>query len=297
MIIALMGHERLMAPPFPEDLAQQLLSLVREADRDRYLCLLLTPETRRAEISALYAFNAELAQIRERISDPAAGEVRLAWWEQVIDGIYTGDVVNAPVPQGLARAVEAGDIPRHTLLNMIEARRFDLFDDPMPDLNTLEGYLGETASALLQMSALVLAGYDALECAEVSGLAGVASGLTGMLRSLPVHRARGQCYVPVTMLEKQGLQPAHVLAGRDGAAMELVLLELVVHAQRRLSEARRAATRVPEQALAAYLPVSLTEAYLKRLGKARASMLTRVVSRPQWMNQLTLLKAVKSEIF
>jgi phytoene synthase len=104
-----------MATPFPEDLAEHLLHLVREADRDRYLCLLLTPEARRAELSALYAFNAELAQVRERISDPAAGEVRLAWWEQVIDGIYTGEVINAPVPQGLARAVEAGDIPRHTL--------------------------------------------------------------------------------------------------------------------------------------------------------------------------------------
>lgn len=286
-----------MASPFPEELAHQLLDLVRQADRDRYLCLLLTPQTRRAEISALYGFNAELAQIRERISDPAAGEVRLAWWEQVIDGIYTGEVINAPVPQGLARAVEAGDIPRHTLLNMIEARRFDLFDDPMPDLNTLEGYLGETASALIQMSALVLAGYDALECAEVSGLAGVASGLAGVMRCLPVHRARGQCYVPVAMLEKQGLQPSHVLAGRDGAEMELVLLELVAHAQRRLAEARKSAAQVPEQALAAYLPVSLTEVYLNRLRKARTAMLTRVVSRPQWLNQLTLLKAVKSETF
>jgi phytoene synthase len=286
-----------MAQPFPEDLAGHLLDLVRESDRERYLCLLLMPDARRAEISALYGFNAELAQIRERISDPAAGEVRLAWWEQVIDGIYTGEVINAPVPQGLARAVEAGDIPRHTLLNMIEARRFDLFDDPMPDLNTLEGYLGETASALIQMSALVLAGYDALECAEVSGLAGVASGLAGVMRSLPVHRARGQCYVPVAMLEKQGLQPSHVLAGRDGAEMELVLLELVAHAQRRLAEARKSAAQVPEQALAAYLPASLTEVYLNRLRKARTAMLTRVVSRPQWLNQLTLLKAVKSETF
>jgi phytoene synthase len=286
-----------MATPFPEDLAEHLLHLVRAADRDRYLCLLLTPEARRAELSALYAFNAELAQVRERISDPAAGEVRLAWWEQVIEGIYTGEVVNAPVSQGLARAVEAGDIARHTLLNMIEARRFDLFDDPMPDLNTLEGYLGETASALIQMSALVLAGYDALECAEVSGLAGVASGVAGLLRTLPIHRARGQCYLPVAMLEKQGLQPAHVLAARDGADMELVLLELIAHAERRLDEARKLVTRVPEAALPAYLPASLTEAYLGRLKKARAAMLTRVVSRPQWLNQLTLYKALKSETF
>jgi phytoene synthase len=81
-----------MAQPFPEDLAGHLLDLVRESDRERYLCLLLMPDARRAELSALYAFNAELAQMRERISDPAAGEVRLAWWEQVIEGIYTGEV-------------------------------------------------------------------------------------------------------------------------------------------------------------------------------------------------------------
>jgi len=286
-----------MASPFPADLAGHLTALVRAADRDRYLCLLLTPEPKRGEVAALYAFNAELAQVRERISDPAAGEVRLAWWEQVVDSIFAGDTLNAPVPQGLARAVEAGDLPRHTLLNMIEARRFDLFDDPMPDLNTLEGYLGETASALIQMSALVLAQYDALECAEVSGLAGVASGIAGLLRSLPVHRARGQCYVPGAMLEKQGLQPSHVIAGRVGAGMDLVLLELVAHAEKRLAEARRQSSRVPEAALPAFLHAGLTEAYLGRLKKARGTMLTDVVSRPQWLNQITLFKSAKGETF
>lgn len=286
-----------MPGAFPEQLSEHLVAAVRTADRDRYLCLLLTPEPRRGELAALYAFNAELAQIRERISDPAAGEVRQAWWEQIINGIFAGEVVNAPVPQGLARAVEAGDLPRHVLTHMIEARRFDLFDDPMPDLNTLEGYLGETSSALIQMSALVLAGYDALECAEVSGLAGVASGMAGLLRSLPIHRARGQCYVPADTLQKQDLQSSHVIAGRTGAAMDLVLLELVAHAQRRLAGARREASRVPEAALPAFLHASLTEPYLKRLGKARGAMLTSVVSRPQWLNQITLYKAAKGETF
>jgi phytoene synthase len=286
-----------MAGAFPEELSDHLVAAVRAADRDRYLCLLLTPEPRRGELAALYAFNAELAQVRERITDPAAGEVRLAWWEQVIDGIFAGEVVNAPVPQGLARAVETGDLPRHVLMHMIEARRFDLFDDPMPDLNTLEGYLGETSSAMIQMSALVLAGYDALECAEVSGLAGVASGIAGLLRSLPVHRARGQCYVPADTLQKQDLAPAHLIAGRDGAGMELVLLELVGHAERRLAEARKEASRLPEAALPAFLHASLTEPYLKRLRKGRLSMLKTVVGRPQWLNQITLYMAARGETF
>ncbi len=286
-----------MSGPFPEELASQLLQVVRASDRDRYLCLLLMPQARRGEVAAIYAFNAELAQIRERITEHAAGEVRLAWWEQVVDSLFTGEVVNAPVPQGLARAVEAGDLPRHTLLNMIEARRFDLFDDPMPDMNTLEGYLGETSSALIQMSALVLAGYDALECAEVSGLAGVATGIAGLMRLLPMHRARGQCLLPVSLLDKQGLTPAHVLAGRDGAAIDVVLLELAAHAEARLAQARKASSSIPEAALPAFLHTALTPAYLKRLRKARSSMLKRPVTRPQWLNQITLLKAARGETF
>ncbi len=281
--------------PFPPELLEQLLDDLRESDRDRYLCLLLMPESKRGFLAGLYAFNSELAQIRERVSDPAAGEVRLAWWNQVIDAIYLGETVDSPLAQALAHAIEAGDLPRHSFQAMLEARRFDLFDDPVPDLNTLEGYLGETSSALLQMSALILAGDDGLECSEVSGLAGVAMGMTGLLRSLPIHRARGQCMLPVDMLAKHDLTPAHVLSGRGGAGLELVLLQLCRHANKRLAEAREQWHLVPDAAVKAYLPVALVPAYLKKLERARASLTTRVVRSPQWMRQLRLLNAVRSE--
>ena len=98
-----------------------------------------------------------------------------------------------PVIEALAPAVERGDLPKSSLLNMIEARRFDLYDDPMPALNDLEGYLGDTAAAVIQMSALVLDREKAQACAEAAGLAGVAMGIDGLLRLMPLHRARGQC--------------------------------------------------------------------------------------------------------
>ncbi len=283
--------------PFPEQLEQHLLSELRQTDRDRYLCTLLLPAEKRGLVAALYAFNSELAQVRDRVSDPAAGEVRLAWWDDVVDAIYVGQTVDAPVPQALARAVEAGDLPRHTLKHMIEARRFDLFDDPMPDLNSLEGYLGETSSALVQMSALVLAGYDALQCAETSGYAGVAIGLTGLLRSLPVHRARGQCYIPAAILDRHSLSPSHVLANRGGAGLELTLLQLCDHAQKCLESARAGQHTIPEPALGAYLPAALVPAYLRKLRSQRQKMLEKVSVSPQWLRQLRLLRAVHSESF
>ncbi len=282
---------------FPAELEDQLIAGLRETDRDRYLALLLMPAEQRGLVASVYAFNAELAQIRDRITEPAAGEVRLAWWDDVIDGIFQGQTIEAPVPQGLARAIEAGNLPRHTFKAMLEARRFDLFDDPVPDLNTLEGYLGETSSALLQMTALVMAGDHGLECAEVSGLAGVAMGLAGILRSLPLHRARGQCYLPADMLGRHGLSAAHVLSGRGGAGLEPVLIELCRHARLRLEEARAQVRRVPDAAMPAYLPVALVPGYLKRLERAGDSMLSKPVTSPQWIRQLRLLNAVRLEKF
>ena len=44
------------------------------------------------------------------------------------------------------------------LLRLIAARRFDLYDDPMPDLATFEGYAGETVSVLYQLAAMILNG-------------------------------------------------------------------------------------------------------------------------------------------
>ena len=52
-------------------------------------------------------------------------------------------------------------LPLAAFDNLLEARIFDLYDDPMPTLNDLEGYAGETASALIQLGAMILAGGQA----------------------------------------------------------------------------------------------------------------------------------------
>ena len=55
------------------------MALVREHDRDRYFATLFAPESARADLFALYAFNLELARVRDLVSDPLPGEVRLQW--------------------------------------------------------------------------------------------------------------------------------------------------------------------------------------------------------------------------
>jgi phytoene synthase len=260
--------------------------LVRTADRDRYLASLFAPDETRSHIQAIYAFNIELARVRERTTDPNLSEIRLQWWLDAVEDIYRGRTSAHPVLEALAGAIEHGKLPLDTLRNMVEARRFDLYDDPMPDLVSLEGYLGETSSAVIQLAALVLAGGDALPAAEAAGYAGVAFGIAGLLRSLPVHRSRGQCFIPAELLERRRRTPAHVLSGRFDAAIELALADLRRRAAACLAEARARAAAVPLDALPAFLPVSLTDLYLARLAKPGFNPLDTVAEvsqlRRQW---------------
>jgi phytoene synthase len=272
-------------------------TLVRAADKDRWLASLFAPDEARVHLMALYAFNIEVARIREAVSEPGIGEIRLQWWADAIEAIYRANTPEHPVAQALAAAIGHGNLDQASFLNLIEARRFDLYDDPMPDLATLEGYLGETASVLFQMAASLLAGPAARSASDVSGFGGVAYGLTGLLRALPIHRRRGQMYLPGDVLARHGVTAAEVRAGRVTPGLTAALAELRSHAAKRLQEARNSAAAMPRDALPGYLPLSLVDGYARALGKLGPKAVNEVAEVSQMKRQWRLWTAARSGRF
>ena len=65
-------------------------ALVRRVDYDRYLTALFAPPPARERLFALYAFNHEIAKVRETVSEPMIGQIRLQWWREAIGGIHAG---------------------------------------------------------------------------------------------------------------------------------------------------------------------------------------------------------------
>lgn len=246
---------------------------------------------------ALYALNIEIARIRDVVSQPALGEIRLQWWLDAIDLIYAGDTPAHPVTEALAPAIERGNLSKASLHNMIEARRFDLFDDPMPSLNDLEGYLGETSAALLQMTALMLDRDKAQGCSDAAGLAGVATGIAGLLRLLPTHRRRGQCYLPADILRKHGLAAVDLIAGQPEQALSEALRETRDVARKRLEQARAQRTTIAPEVFPAFLPASLTEIYLDRLSELGAAALRRAPDISQLRRQWRLYWCARRSAF
>src|SRR5712691_11586453 len=128
-------------------------NLVRAGDKDRYLASLFAPADRRRHLHALYAFNLEIARVRELAREPMAGEVRLQWWREAIAGARPGEAGAHPVAAALLDAMVRHELPATTLLDLIEARAFDLYDDPMPTLAAFEGYGRRTSSGLIELCA------------------------------------------------------------------------------------------------------------------------------------------------
>ena len=154
-----------------DDAAQHCDELLRSEDKDRWLTALFVPEERRPLIHALYALNVELARIRGLVREPMLGEIRLQWGGRGHRHLYRRD--GRPPRPAVAGARHRGGRSAAPCLSQHDrGEKFDLYDDPMPSMTDLEGYLGETSSALIQLAALVLAGEEALRTPTVSGYAG-----------------------------------------------------------------------------------------------------------------------------
>jgi 15-cis-phytoene synthase len=240
--------------------------LVREGDRDRYLTTLFAPAERRDALAALYAFNLEISRVRELAREPLPGEIRLQWWLDVLGGERAEEASANPVAAALLTAIERHRLPAAKLADIIEARRFDLYEEPLPHIADLEIYASRTSSALIALAAQIL-GVDAVTAAEP---AGIAYGITGLLRAFAVLAARRQLYLPAELLDRHGVQAYEIFAGRTSPGLNAALADLRGLARRHLAAARENLSILPAEALPAFLPVALVRPALARLERSEA---------------------------
>ncbi|PZM11183.1 phytoene/squalene synthase family protein [Rhizobium tubonense] len=266
------------------------LATLRETDRDRYLACLLSPQDKRRSLAALYAFNAELARIRDLVHEPLPGEVRMQYWRDLLEGNAHGSSEANPIAAELLTAIEAERLPRATLIDMIDARIFDLYDDPMETRSALEGYAGETASALIQLASLILSPEDAPRSANAAGHAGVAQAISGMLMLMPLHRSRGQLYLPLDILSATGLDRDGFLAGKDTARITAAIDAFAGLGREHLAKAR-AAGAISAKVIPAFLPVALAEPVLKQAQTLGRGLLDKPIQPPQWQRQIRMALA------
>ena len=128
-----------------KDSAALCADLVRTHDFARYASTLFLPQAERRALLAVYAFNVEISRVREQVSQPLPGEMRLQWWTDMLEGAGHGGVEGNPVAAELLQTIREFRLPVEPLSRLIEEHQFDLYNDPMPSMAALEGYVTDTS--------------------------------------------------------------------------------------------------------------------------------------------------------
>jgi 15-cis-phytoene synthase len=264
---------------------------VRTGDYDRYLSTLYAPEAKRPALLALYAFDVEIGGIRDRIREPLAGEMRIQWWHDVI---ASRKASGHPVADALRTAIDQYNLPALAFENYLSARIFDLYNDPMPTRVDLEGYCGETAGAMIQLSALTLDAGAAMNSAQAAGHAGCATAIAMLLAKMPYHRARGQCYVPRDILSAAGTDPERFVAAKSPEANARAVAGMIALAHEHLAAFRSAAVALPPLLRPAFLHLATVRSYLAKAADTDSQSGRTPTALTSWKRHWLLFRAAST---
>lgn len=240
---------------------------VRQYDYERYFAAAFAPPAVRRALFALYAFNLEIASTRERVSEQILGEMRLQWWRDTLEGLFEGTVRKHAVIEELAFAIDRHSLPRTVLDGMIDARSFDLGEDPPEDMAALDRYAAATAGALAGLAVRVC-GPESDAVVKAGEAAGTAWGLAGVLRAASFHASTGRVMVPRNALRAAQITSDSFRRAEDREAVRTAVGPVVELVASRLSALKEHLHAVPKSArpAIAYLPVA--GIYLGRLTRA-----------------------------
>jgi 15-cis-phytoene synthase len=228
--------------------------LVRAQDFTRYVSSLFVPAPERRALLALYAFNVEICRVHSQVSQPLPGEVRLQWWHDMLAGQDHGGVEGNPIAAELLWAIRSHRLPVERLTRLIEEHQFDLYNDPMPTMAALEGYLNDTSSALFSLAAMVMEPPSS-EAEHLARHAGLAQGIVQVMVSLPLDASQRRLFVPQQMLARHGCKPEDVFDGKQTPDLRKALDDVLGEAVKHLDTAHTLLSSVSPDVRRAFLPL------------------------------------------
>jgi phytoene synthase len=269
--------------------------LVRSHDFVRYASTLFMPATQRRALLAIYAFNVEISRVRDQVSQPLPGEMRLQWWTDMLAGAGHGGIEGNPVAAELLRVIRDYRLPVDLLSRLVDEHQFDLYNDPMPSMAALEGYVNDTSSALFSLGARIAA-RPTEEIDHLARHAGLAQGLLQVIATLPWDAARRQLFVPLQLLEQHGSGMEQVFSGKQTPQARAAIDQLIGEARGHLKTAFELLADIPREARPIFLTLALVRRDLKRISRADSDpFVPRTNSRLQTL--WTLWRASRSPEF
>ncbi|XP_013368234.1 PREDICTED: NADH dehydrogenase (ubiquinone) complex I, assembly factor 6 [Chinchilla lanigera] len=240
------------------------LELLRKRDYESYLCSLLLPAESRSSAFALRAFNVELAQVKDSVSEKTIGLMRMQFWRKTVEDIYCDKPPHQPVAIELWKAVRKHNLTKRWLMKIIDEREKNLDDKAYRNIQELENYAENTQSSLLYLTLEIL-GVKNLHADHAASHIGKAQGIVTCLRATPYHGGRRKVFLPMDVCMLHGVSQEALLRRNQDKNVRDVVYDIASQAHLHLKHARSFHKSVPVKAFPAFLQTVPLEVYLKKI--------------------------------
>ena len=180
--------------------------------------------------------------------EPMPGEIRLQWWRDALFGAGPGEAAAHPVAAALRDVVVRYRLPPAALADLIDARAFDLYDEPMPSARCAGELRERHVVGAVRSGGAHSARWPRQPAPTISpGMPASPMRSPGCCGRLPMHAARRQLYLPLDLMQRYGAQAEDVFAGKATTELRAALAELRLRARRHLAAAGAVARRARPQ--------------------------------------------------
>lgn len=268
------------------------VDLVRKYDFENYLCTLLLPSAARPPVFAVRAFNVEVSRIRDSVSESSTASMRLQFWKDTVDALFSKSAQppRHPVALALQQAVRTHRISRGWLHRLVSARSQIISESaPFPTVRSMEEYA---------VNAFTPVNYLTLQCVstdrsvtsshlQLCSRLGRAQGVTSLLRSVgPLCRRRSRpvVHLPTEVMKEYNVSAGRLCGGEESQAVRDVVYTVASSAHRHLTHVRDNFDQIPRHLRAPFLPAVCVRRYLARLQRAHFNVFDRSLThRDGWL--------------
>ena len=174
-----------------------------------YYAFLFLPPSRRAAITAFYAFCREVDDVVDEVDDRSVAGAKLTWWRHEVATSFAG-APSHPVTQALMPHVATYGIASDHLLAVIDGCQMDLDQSRYLDFQALERYCQLVAGVVGEVASNIF-GRTEPDTLTYAHKLGRAMQLTNIIRDVGDDARRGRIYLPMSELKQFGVRAHEVL--------------------------------------------------------------------------------------
>ena len=261
--------------------------LFRRHDFENFLATLLLPPVSQDGAMAVRAFNVSAALVADQVTQKAVGQMRIKFWDDAIDSVYSGSPPAQPVAVQLHKAVQRHKLSKRWLRRVLSSREDGLSEKAFPTMAALDTYSENSVSSVLYLT-LECLGFRDVHADHAASHIGRAQGAVTLLRAIPHNASRRRVLVPLELLAKHKVSQQDIVRGSCSTSIKDLIFDIAGSANAHLEkvtlhtvtlpsfftnqffnvQAASMRHQVPSAARVALLPEVCVLSYLQRLRKA-----------------------------